>query len=446
MARGVAIGAKREIPGRKSAELNARWAKYVPKAVFRTAPIFVARGRGAVVTDIDGNEYLDFAGGICVLNLGHCNPKIVAAVNEQAEKLMNQCVHTTMHEPYLKLAQKLTEITPGDLPKQAMLINSGAEAVENSIKISRKYTGRRGVIAFEGAFHGRTYLGMGLTSGVKYKHGFGPFDPSIVRFPYAYTYRAPFDIAATDYGKYCVARIEESFGGYMPADEIAALIVEPVLGEGGYVVPPVDFISGLRELCDRYGIVFIADEIQTGIARSGKMWAVEHFGVVPDILLTAKSLGGGMVLSAVIGKQEIMDSVDIGGLGGTFGGNPVSCMAALKVIEIIEEENLLAKATELGRITKSRLTDMSRKYQLIGDVRSLGSIVGVELVTDRTTKEPASEQTSKIMSKCLERGLILMSCGALKNVLRLMFPLVISEDELNRGLDILEDAIRELSG
>jgi 4-aminobutyrate aminotransferase/(S)-3-amino-2-methylpropionate transaminase len=286
---------------------------------------------------------------------------------------------------------------------------------------------------------------MGLTSGVKYKHGFGPFDPSIVRFPYADTYRAPFDISDADYGRYCVARIEESFRSYMPADEIAALIVEPVLGEGGYIVPPVDFLRGLRELCDRYGILFIADEIQTGIARSGKMWAVEHFDVVPDILLTAKSLGGGTVLSAVIGKQEIMDSVDIGGLGGTFGGNPVSCIAALKVIEIIEEENLLAKAAELGRITKSRLTDMSAKYRLIGDVRGLGSIVGVELVTDRTTKEPASEETSKIMSSCLERGLILMSCGALKNVLRLMFPLVISEDELNQGLDILEDALRELS-
>jgi 4-aminobutyrate aminotransferase/(S)-3-amino-2-methylpropionate transaminase len=444
MVKGAGIGVSREVPGRKSAELNALWAEYVPKAVFRTAPIFVARSQGALVTDIDGNEYLDFAGGICVLNLGHCNPKIVATINDQAGKLMNSYA-PAMHEPYLRLAQKLTEITPGNFLKQALLINSGAEAVENSIKISRRHTGRRGVIAFEGAFHGRTYLGMGLTSGVTYKHGFGPFDPSIVRFPYAYTYRAPFDITDADYGKYCVARIEESFGGYMPADEIAALIIEPVLGEGGYVVPPVDFIRGLRELCDRYGILFIADEIQTGIARSGKMWAVEHFDVIPDILLTAKSLGGGMVISAVVGKKEIMDSVDIGGLGGTFGGNPVSCMAALKVIEIIEEENLLARATDLGRITKSRLDDMSGKYRLIGDVRGLGSIIGVELVTDRTTKEPASEQTSKIMSECLEHGLILMSCGALKNVLRLMFPLVITEDELNKGLDILENAIRELN-
>ena len=286
---------------------------------------------------------------------------------------------------------------------------------------------------------------MGLTSGVKYKHGFGPFDPSIVRFPYAYTYRAPFDVADADYGKYCVARIEESFKDYMPADEIAAVIIEPVLGEGGYVVPPLEFIRGLRELCDRYGIVFIADEIQTGIARTGKMWAVEHFDVVPDILLAAKSLAGGMVLSATIGKKEIMDSVDIGGLGGTFGGNPVSCMAALKVIEIIEKENLLARAAELGRIAKSRLEDMKGRYRLIGDVRGLGSMVGVELVTNRTTKEPASEQTSKIISKCLEHGLIMMSCGALKNVLRLMFPLVIKEDELNKGLDILENAIRELN-
>lgn len=445
MGKGAGIGDRRKVPGEKSAELITLWDEYVPKAVFRTAPIFVVDGKGALVEDVDGNKYIDFTSGICVLNLGHCNDKIVCAINEQVGKLSNLCVHVAMHEPYIRLAKKLAEITPGNFPKQVLLTNSGAEAVENSIKIARKYTGRRGVIAFEHAFHGRTYLGMGLTSGVKYKHNFGPFDPSIVRFPYAYTYRAPFQVSDTDYGNYCTKTIEDGFNTYMPADEIAAMIVEPVVGEGGYIVPPIEFIRGLRKLCDNHGIVFIVDEIQTGIGRTGKMWAVEHFGVFPDILLAAKSLGGGTVLSATIGRKDIMDSVDIGGLGGTFGGNPVSCMAALKVIETIEQEKLLSRATKLGHIAKSRLEDMKGQYDIIGDVRGLGSMIGIELVTDRVNKEPAAEKTSAIVNRCLEYGLIMMPCGAMKNILRLMFPLVIEEDELSKGLDILENAIREVN-
>lgn len=443
MGKGAGIGERRKVPGEKSAELIKLWDKYVPKAVFRTVPIFVVEGKGALVKDVDGNKYIDFTSGLCVLNVGHQNDKIVRAINEQVGKLSNLCVHVAPHELYLRLAKKLAEITPGNFPKQVLLTNSGAEAVENSIKVARKYTGRRGVIAFEHAFHGRTYLGMGLTSGIKFKHGFGPFDPSIVRFPYAYTYRAPFQVSDADYGNYCVKTIEDSFNTYMPADEIAALIVEPVAGEGGYIVPPAEFIRGLRKLCDNYGIILIIDEIQTGIGRTGKMWAVEHFGVLPDILLSAKSLGGGMVLSATIGRKEIMDSVDAGGLGGTFGGNPLACVAALKVIEVIEQEKLLSRATKLGHMAKSRLDDIKERYDIIGDVRGLGCMVGVELVMNRATKEPAAEKTSAIIKRCCEHGLIIMSCGALRNILRLMFPLVIEEDELSKGLDILEDAIKE---
>ena len=444
MSKGAGIGSERKVPGEKSAELIKLWDKYVPKAVFRTAPIFVLDGKGALVEDVDGNKYIDFTSGLCVLNLGHQNDRIVSAISEQLGKLLNLCVHVAPHEPYLRLAKKLTEVTPGNFPKQVLLTNSGAEAVENSIKVARKYTGKRGVITFEHAFHGRTYLGMGLTSGIKFKHGFGPFDPSIVRFPYAYTYRAPFQVSDADYGNYCVKTIEDSFNTYMPADEIAALIVEPIAGEGGYIVPPAEFIRGLRKLCNNYGIVLIIDEIQTGIGRTGKMWAVEHFGVLPDILLSAKSLGGGMVLSATIGRKEIMDSVDVGGLGGTFGGNPLACVAALKVIETIEQDKeFLPRVTKLGNMAKSRLDNMKERYNIIGDVRGLGCMIGVELVTDRATKEPATEQTSKIVSRCIEHGLIIMLCGALRNIVRLMFPLVIKEDELSKGLDILEDAIKE---
>ena len=444
MNTGKKVGEKRVVPGEKGAELFSQRNEYVPKGVFQIASIFISKGKGALIEDVDGNEYLDFTAGICVLNTGHCNDKVVSAIKKQADKHLHTCFHVLMYESYVRLAKKLTEITPGNFPKQVLLTNSGAEAVENSVKIARRYTHRYGVIAFEHAFHGRTSIAMGLTSQVRYyKYGFGPFDPGIQRFPYAYTYRVPFDTTDADYGRYCVGRIEDSFKTYMPAEEIAAIIVEPVLGEGGYVVPPVEFLKGLRRICDDYGILFIADEIQSGMGRTGKMWAIEHFDVVPDILLSAKSLGGGLVLSATVGRRDIMDSVDIGGVGGTFGGNPLSCVAALKTIEVIEQDKLLDRAVNLGRIAKGRLDGMKEKYDIIGDVRGLGSMIGIEFVKDRKTKEPATKETSEICKRCYEHGLIVMSCGVSHNVIRLMFPLIIKDDELETGLNILEDAIKE---
>jgi len=444
MNKGKKVGEERTLPGEQGERLVSLRNEYVPKGVFQIAPIFVSKGKGALIEDVDGNEYIDFAAGISVLNIGHCHDKVISAIKEQADKHLHTCFHVLMYESYVKLAKKLAEITPGNFPKQVLLTNSGAEAVENSVKVARRYTGRYGIIAFEHAFHGRTTLAMGLTSQVKYyKYGFGPFDPGIQRFPYAYTYRAPFKTTDADYGKYCVKTIEDSFRTYMPAEAIAAIIVEPVLGEGGYVIPPVEFLKGLRRICDDYGILFIADEIQSGMGRTGKMWAIEHFDVVPDILLSAKSLGGGMVLSATIGRKEIMDSVDIGGIGGTFGGNPLSCVAALKVIEIIEQDKLLDRAVKLGKIAKGRLEGMKEKYDIIGDVRGVGSAIGVEFVKDRETKEPATKETGEIRKKCLEHGLIIMSCGALHNVLRIMFPLIIKDGELKTGLDILEDVIAQ---
>jgi len=444
MDKGKKVGEKRALPGEKSAALLGLRNEYVPKGVFQIAPIFIARGKGALIEDVDGNEYIDFAAGISVLNIGHCNDEVVSAIKEQAGKHLHTCFHVLMYESYVRLAKKLTEITPGNFPKQVLLVNSGAEAVENAVKVARRYTGRHGIIAFEYAFHGRTALTMGLTSQIKYyKYGFGPFDPGIQRFPYAYTYRAPFKTTDADYGKYCVKVIEDSFKTYVPAEATAAIIVEPVLGEGGYVIPPVEFLKGLRRICDDYDILLIADEIQSGMGRTGKMWAIEHFDVVPDILLASKSLGGGLVLSATIGRKEIMDSVDIGGIGGTFGGNPLSCVAALKTIEVIEQDKLLDRAVELGKIAKGRLEGMKEKYDIIGDVRGLGCAIGVEFVKDRETKEPATVETGKIRRRCHEHGLIIMSCGVLHNVFRFMFPLVITEDELEKGLDILEDAIKE---
>ncbi len=440
------VGEERALPGEKSAELLRLRNEYVPKGVFQIAPIFISKGKAALTEDVDGNEYIDFTAGISVLNIGHCNDEVISAIREQLDKHVHTCFHVLMYESYVKLAKRLAEITPGDFPKQVLLTNSGAEAVENAVKVARRYTGRHGIIAFEHAFHGRTTLAMGLTSQVKYyKYGFGPFDPSIQHFPYAYSYRAPYDTTDADYGKDCVRRIEDSFKTYTPAEEIAAIIVEPILGEGGYIVPPVEFLKALRRICDDYGILLIADEIQSGMGRTGKMWAIEHFDVVPDILLAAKSLGGGLVLSATVGRRDIMDSVDIGGLGGTFGGNPLSCVAALKTIEVIEQDKLLDRAVELGRLAKGRLEGMKEKYDIIGDVRGLGSAIGVEFVKDRETKEPAAKETGEILRKCHAHGLIIMSCGVLHNVIRIMPPLVIKEDELEKGLDILGEAIKEVN-
>jgi 4-aminobutyrate aminotransferase/(S)-3-amino-2-methylpropionate transaminase len=446
MSKGKRVGEKRELPGIRSAELLELRNQYVPRGVFQIGPIFIEKGKGALVEDVDGNEYIDFCAGISTLSVGHCNDEVIAAVKEQADKHLHTCFHVLMYESYVKLAQKLAEITPGNFPKQVLLVNSGAEAVENAVKIARRYTGRRGIIAFEHAFHGRTFLAMGLTSQVKYyKYGFGPFDPSIQRFPYAYTYRAPLDMDENKYAEYCVQKIVDSFRTYTPSEEYAAIIVEPVLGEGGFVPPPAAFLKGIRRICDEYKILLIADEVQSGMGRTGKMWAVEHYDVVPDVLLSAKGLGGGLVISAVIGRKEVMDSVDIGGIGGTFGGNPLSCVAALKTIEVIENNDLLTRATYLGNITRDRLNKMKQKYSLIGDVRGLGSMIGVELVKNRVTKEPASEETIKIRKSCHEHGLLIMTAGALHNVFRFMFPFVINENELELGLNIFEDSIKELS-
>jgi len=440
------VGEQRTLLGDKGYELLRLRNEYVPRAEFQMAPIFVSKAKGAIVKDVDGNEYVDFASGISCLNVGHCNDRVIMAVKEQLDRYMHTAFNVLMYEPFVSMAKRLCEITPGDFPKQAHLFNSGAEAVENAVKVARRYTGRYNIIAFEGGYHGRTLMAMALTSQVKYyKYGFGLTDIGVMRVPYAYCYRCAYGLKYPDCAIHCVKRIEDMFRTYVAAEDIAALVVEPILGEGGYIVPPKEFIQGLRKICDAYGILFIDDDIQMGIGRTGKMWGIENFDVVPDILCSAKSLGGGLVLSAVVGRKDMMDSVDVGGLGGTFGGNPLACVAGLVTMQIVEEQGLLKRSTELGKIALDRLQDMKQDYKIIGDVRGLGSAIGTEFVKDRNTKEPATAETAEILKRCHENGLIVMRCGSFHNIIRLMYPLVIRKDELEKGLDILEDAVKVVS-
>jgi len=429
--------------GRTTDELLAAKGKNVPQGVFNIHPVFAKEATGATITSIDGTEYIDFASGIGTVNVGHCPETIVEAITDQAGKFLHTCFHVVMYEPYIELAEKLNALTPGDFPKKTMLANSGAEAVENGVKIARYYTGRSGVIAFEQAFHGRTLLGMSLTSKVKpYKHGFGPFAPEIYRMPYPYCYRCRFGLTHPDCGLACADYLEDFFINNAGAEQIAAVIIEPVAGEGGFIVPPKDYFHRLQEICRTHGIVFIMDEVQSGIGRTGKLFAIEHFGVEPDIMLTAKSLAAGMPLSGITGRAEIMDAPHVGGLGGTYCGNPIACRSALAVLEMIEKENIVEKAQQLGGRLQNALSEWKERYDIVGDARGLGAMVAVELVNDRKTKEPAVDQTKAIVTQCREEGLLTLSCGNYGNVIRILAPLVINDEQLEKGLSIMENAIR----
>jgi 4-aminobutyrate aminotransferase/(S)-3-amino-2-methylpropionate transaminase len=351
-----------------------------------------------------------------------------------------------MYEPYVKLAEKLCAVTPGSFPKMAMFANSGAEAVENAVKIARYYTKRPAVIAFENAFHGRTLLAMSLTSKVMpYKLGFGPFAPEVYRMPYAYCYRCPFGLEYPSCDVTCADYLKEFFSSHVAAESTAALVVEPIMGEGGFITPPQEYFFKLNRICQDNGIVFVADEIQTGMGRTGKMFAMEYWGVEPDLVTVAKSLAAGMPLSAVVGKKEMLDAPHVGGLGGTYGGNPVACRAGLAVMEIFEEENLLQKAEVLGKKLKERFDAWQQEFELIGEVRGLGPMLALELVRDRETKEPAADQAKALVKFCYAKGLILLSCGSFGNVIRTLMPLVITDEQLERGFAIMEEGLAEIS-
>jgi 4-aminobutyrate aminotransferase/(S)-3-amino-2-methylpropionate transaminase len=402
--------------------------KYIPKAVYNTLPSFIRNANGAIMTDVEGFNMIDFAGGIATINVGHCHPKVVEFIKDQAEKYIHTCFHVAMYEPYIELARRLCEITPGDFPKMAFFANSGAEAVENAIKIARYYTKRTGIITFENAFHGRTLMGMSLTSKVKpYKLGFGPFAPEIYRIPFG-------DI-----------KLFETFLiDHVAPESVAAIIAEPIQGEGGFIVPPADFFSKIIEICQEYGILFIADEIQSGMGRTGKMFAVEHWEVVPDIILLAKSLAAGLPLSAIIGRKEVMDAPHVGGLGGTYGGNPIACRAALAVLDIFEEENLLSKANILGQKIKKQLKSWQEKFDIVGKINGIGSMMAFELI-DPQTKKPVKEKATELVKLCHKKGLVILTCGKFGNAIRLLMPLVIKDEDLEKGFSIIEENLHILN-
>ncbi|OGP89464.1 MAG: 4-aminobutyrate transaminase [Deltaproteobacteria bacterium RBG_16_47_11] len=425
--------------------LLAERNKHIPQGPFNTHPIFAAKAKGAIITDVEGKEYIDFAGGIGVANVGHCDDEVVKAIQDQVEKYIHTCFHVVMYEPYVELAKKLNEITPGSFPKKTMFANSGAEGVENAVKIARHATGRPATIAFTDAFHGRTLLAISLTSKMKpYKFGFGPYAPEIYRMPYAYCYRCAFGLEYPSCELYCAYYLKEFFATHISAEQVAALIAEPVLGEGGFVVPPKEYFKVLQKICQDHGIVFIADEVQTGFGRTAKMFAIEHYEVAPDILVMAKSIAGGLPLSAITGKTELMDHPQVGGLGGTYAGNPVACQAALVVLEQFKKKKLLAKGEEIGKKVLKRFKEFYEKYSIVGDVRGLGAMVGMELVGDRRTKEPATTLTKQLVAKCREKGLLMISAGTYSNIIRPLMPLVVTDEELERGLSIIDESLSEL--
>lgn len=419
--------------------------KHIPQGVSNLSPAFIAKAQGAVMTDVDGRELIDFAGGIGVNNVGHCHPKVVAAIKEQADRYIHTCFHVAMYEPYVELAARLNELAPGDFAKMTMFANCGAEADENAIKIARCATKRPAIIAFENGFHGRTLMTMTLTSKVKpYKLGFGPLAPEVYRMPYAYCYRCPFGMRYPDCKAACADYLEEFFISHVAAEQTAAVIAEPIQGEGGFITPPPEYFTKLHAICKEYGILLIMDEIQTGMGRTGKIFASDHWGVEPDIITTAKSLAGGMPLSAITGRAEIMNRPHVGGLGGTYGGNPLACNAALAVLDIFLKDGLLEKADELGVKLLARFREMQERHGIIGEIRGKGPMLALELVRDRETREPAGNEAKKLTRLCYEKGLLLLSCGNHGNVIRVLMPLVITDEQLERGLAILDECFSDL--
>jgi 4-aminobutyrate aminotransferase/(S)-3-amino-2-methylpropionate transaminase len=430
-----------EIPGPRSRAWFERRAEAVPIGVANVHPIVTARASGAIVEDVDGNRLIDLATGISVLNVGHTAPEVVAAAKAQLERDTHTCFHVTANEPYIELAERLNALAPGDFPKKTMFANAGVEAVENAVKIARRHTGRAAVVVFDHAFHGRTLLGMSLTAKVMpYKQGMGPFAPEVYRLPFAYPYRwvGGADRCAEEALAYALDEMHKHIG----EDNIAAIVMEPIQGEGGFVVPAPGFVEGIARFAAAHGIVFVADEIQSGFGRAGRWFAIEDEGVVPDLVTSAKSLGGGLPISAVTGRAEIMDSVHAGGLGGTYGGNPVAAAAALAVIEKIEREDLLAAARRTGDRVRARFDALAARHPQVGDVRGRGAMQAIELVADPATKEPLDATAMTAIARgALERGVLVLTAGTYGNVVRLLPPLDVDAALLEDGLDQLDEAI-----
>jgi 4-aminobutyrate aminotransferase / (S)-3-amino-2-methylpropionate transaminase / 5-aminovalerate transaminase len=434
------------IPGPRSQALMQRRNVAVAPGSFHATPVFVAKAEGAIVEDVDGNRLIDLAGGIGCLNTGHRAPGVIDAVRRQLDRFLHTSFNVLPYESYVRLCERLNEITPGNFPKKSLLVNSGAEAVENAVKIARCYTKRPGIICFEDAFHGRTYMAMALTSKTHpYKAGFEPFPGDVYRVPFGYCYRCSYSLKYPSCEMHCARHLEDTFKRVVAAESVAAVIAEPVMGEGGFIAPPPEFFPILTQICRKYGILTIADEVQTGFARTGTMFASEQLGFEPDLVVTAKSLSGGLPLAGVTGRAEIMDAPGVGGVGGTFAGNPLACEAALAVLEIIDKENLCARANILGERFRKRASKWQSQFDLIGEVRGLGAMQALELVRSRESREPAPDETKQVSQYCYEHGVVTITAGSYSDVIRLLMPLVITDAQMDEALDVLEAALARVS-
>jgi 4-aminobutyrate aminotransferase len=422
--------------GTEAARVAGERSRWVARGV-ATTPLVVARAEGARLEDVDGRTYIDFAGGLGCQNLGHGFPAAVAAIHEQVDRYLHQCVMVGLYEPYVEVCRRLAELSPcadGGEKQKSLLVNSGAEAVENAVKIARAATGRPAVVVFDNAFHGRTLLTMTMTAKLVYRRGFGPFAPEVYRTPAPYPFRG----TSTDEA---LSGLELLFKRELDPDTVACVVLEPVQGEGGFIPMPLDFPPALLALCREHGIVYVDDEVQSGVGRTGRVWAIEHYGIEPDLLVSGKSLGGGLPLAGVTGRAEIVDAVAPGGLGGTFGGNPVACAAATAVLDEVASDEFLARAQELGAQLSARLDEIAERVDIVGEVRGLGPMLALELVRDPDTLEPAPELASATVTGARERGLVLLTCGLYGNVVRVLVPLVVSDEDLERGLEILEESL-----
>ena len=434
------IELKTEIPGPRARAILEREERAVARPLIVHGPVIAAEARGATITDVDGNTFIDFVGGVGVANVGHNHPRVVEAVTAQAERYLHTDFTVVAYEPYIELAERLCAFAPIAGDCRAAFFNAGTEAVENAVKLSRLHTGREAVIAFEGAFHGRTLLALTMTSKTHpYKTGLGPFAPEVYRAPYPNAYRGPDARTA-------LAAIERMFSTHVAAEDVAAIVFEAQQGEGGFIPAPAAFVEGLRRICDEHGIVMVADEVQTGFGRTGRMFAMEHFDVEPDLVVVAKSIAGGMPLSGVIGRAEIMDGAHLGAIGGTYIGNPVALAAALAVLDVFEEENLVARGVTVGNTIRARMEQWQQRWPEIGDVRGMGAMLAIELVTDPETKEPAPELTTAVIDEALQRGLILLKAGVHGNCIRVLCPLAISDGELQEALGVWDEALGAVLG
>src|ERR1700722_10017333 len=436
------IQLRTSIPGPRSLALMKRRDNSVVRAAYHATPVFVNKAEGAVIEDVDGNRFVDFAGGIGCVNTGHRAPAVVDAVRRQLDRFLHTSFNVLPYESYIAVCEKLNALAPGKGSKKTLLVNTRAEAVENAIKIARSYTKRPAILCFEDAFHGRTYMAMATTSKTHpYKAGFEPFPSDVYRIPYAYCYRCSYSLTYPACEVHCARHIEDTFKRVVAAESVAAVIVEPILGEGGFVTPPAEFYPTLSAICRKYGVLIIADEVQTGFGRTGAMFACERLGLEPDLVTMAKSLTGGLPMAAVTGRAEIMDAPGVGQLGGTFAGNPLACEAALAVLETIAKESLCARANVLGDRFRKRAAKWQAQWELIGEVRGLGAMQALELVRSKRTREPAGEEAKQVSQYCYEHGLVLITAGSYGNVIRLLMPLVVTDAQMEEAMDVLESAL-----